>query len=318
MSTDMTAHSDDLDPPDEQERQIISRRLFTYSRQALLAAAAIDRIFVNHPDFKLALEGCDRILQLSRELSVPQGLVIAGPTGSGKTALIRYYRRSLPASNLFERGMGALAVRLPARPNVGQLVSSMLAQVDHPFPSVSAHTLSLKRSVLIDALRKKGTRLLFVDESHHLRHQTRLRTRVEDGSTVTDCLREVMDEVPLGVVLTGSDELLSLGEIDRHLESRVSGRFQLKDFELGPRWLGFVRAFCRQSEAFNLSHFTDKTEAERLHKATGGSLRELKRLVTEAVLVAVDAHCAALDAEHLKTAFNRVVGAFGRVGNPYA
>jgi type II secretory pathway predicted ATPase ExeA len=313
-----TDASDDFDVPDEDERQTVSRRLFTYSTKAIVTASGVDRIFVSHSDFKAALEGCDRVFQLGRELSVQQGLVLAGPTGAGKTALIRYFRRSVPPSTLFETGLGALAVRLPAKPNVGHLVSALLRQLRYPFPSVSAHTLSQKRDVLIEALRKKGTRLIFVDEAHHLRSQTKMRTRSVDSISVTDCLRELMDDVPLALVLSGSLDLLALVDIDDHLDNRVSARFQLKDFELGSRWLGLMKAFFKQSQAFDLAILNDKAEADRLHKATAGSLRQFKRLLTEAVLVAVDEHCAAVSAEHLSTAFMRVAGGMGRVGNPYA
>lgn len=314
----MTSASDDFDMPDEEERRVISRRLFTYSAKALALASAVDKVFVNHPHFKASLEGLDRVFQLSRELSVQQGLAIIGPTGAGKTALIRYFRNSLPKSSLFEVGLGALAVRIPKKPNVGHLVGALLRQLRYPFPQVNANTLSIKRTVLVEALRQKGTRLLFVDEAHHLRSQCRMRSRHEDGTTVTDCLRELMDEVPVGLALCGAMELEDLVSIDEHLNSRVSARFKLLPFENGALWHGFIRTFKKQCTVFNLEVLDDRHEAARLHTATGGNLREFKRLITEAVLVATDAGAPAIALGHLAVAFDRVHGGANHVANPYA
>ncbi|MCR5883726.1 TniB family NTP-binding protein [Rhizobacter sp. J219] len=310
-------NADDLDEPDEEERQAQTRRLFTYSVHAIKQASLVARVFVNHPDFKASLQGCDRIFQLGREFSLQQGAVIVGPSGMGKTALIRYFCNSLPNSNLFEKGQGAVAVRLPKKPNVGHLVGSMLRQIRYPFPQVTAQTVSAKREVLIEALRQKGSRMLFVDEAHHLRSQTRFRTRQADGTTVSDCIREFIDEVPLGVVLTGTEELLQLDEVDEALHNRLSARFQLRNFEAGNLWIGFVRAFCKQCAFFDLSLLGEKAEAEKLHKATGGNLRQFKRLVTEMVLVALDAPSGRLEATHLPLAYTRVCGEVRKAENPY-
>lgn len=303
--------------PDDDEHQTLTRRLFTYSSQALAVAAPVDRIMVSHPGFKEALTACDRVFQLSRELSIPQGLVISGSTGAGKTALIRYFQASLPKSSLFEDGHGAVAVRLSKKPVLGQIIGRLLGQLRYPFPDVNTNTIGIKKNVLIDALRQKGTRLIFVDEAHHLLTQTKMRTRVNDGNKVTDLLRELMDEVPLGIALCGSPELQELENIDSHLFSRISARYVLKPFEQGLVWQGFVQAFARQSKGFDLQFLVEKNEALRLHSATQGNLRAFKRLVTEAVLVCADEGQSRLESKHLQMAFGRANGKSSSIANPY-
>jgi hypothetical protein len=144
-----------------------------------------------------------------------------------------------------------------------------------------------------------------------------MRGRHEDGSNVTDLLRELMDEVPLGLALCGAPGLEDLASIDEHLGSRVGARFLLPSFDVGPTWHGFVRTFRRHCNAFDLTIVDEKEEVARLHRATRGNLREFKRLVTEGVLIAADAGDPALTVAHLSLAFSRIHGEGNSAANPY-
>jgi type II secretory pathway predicted ATPase ExeA len=315
---DNVSLDDDFDAPDEEERSVRTRRMSTYSVNAIKLAASVDKVYIVHPDCKTSLIGCDRAFQLCRELSQQQVIMIAGGTGVGKTALIKYFRASLPKSSLFEQGFGAIAVRLPSRPNVGQVIGTMLKQLKHPFPQVTNQTLAIKREVLIESLRQRGTRLLFIDESHNLRDQTRIRNRVHDGTTVTDCLRELVDEASVGLCLSGTDDLLHLDAVDSHLDNRVSARFQLRSFKDDGIWRGFLSTFRRHCTQIDLGIIDSVEHAQMLFAATGGNLRIFKRLVTEAVLVCADASATSVTQEHFKKAFDSISGDASRVGNPYA
>jgi type II secretory pathway predicted ATPase ExeA len=315
---DEILNDDDFDGPDEEERRVRERRLFTYSVQALKVAASVDRVCIVHPAFKAALTACDRAFQLSRELSQQQIIVVAGATGVGKTALIRYFRASLPGSSLFEQGLGAIAIRLPAKPNVGHLVGALLRQLKHPFPQVTGQTLFIKRDLLIEALRQRGTRMLFIDEGQHLRDQSKMRSRNSDGTTVTDCIRELVDESPIAACICGTQEILQLSDVDRSLDNRVSARFQLEAFSDNAMWKAFLSAFRKHCGQIDLSIIEDSEHVKKLFVATEGNPRSFKRLVTEAVLICVDENASAVTKEHFKRAFERVSGGVSRIGNPYA
>ncbi len=309
----------DFDAPDEDERQTLNRRLFTYTPPAIKAAVTVDRIMVNYPAFADAMEGLDRVFQLGRELSVQQGITIMGASGSGKTALVRYFLSSQPKSNLFEEGYGAIAIRLTGRPTVGYVVGGLLRRLRYPFPRVVAQTLDIKRQVLIDALRQKRTRLILIDEAQYLLTQARLHGRAQaTHCNVTDVVRELMDEVPIAVALMGTSELLELEGADAHLANRMSARFELRGLDVPAVWHGFVRSFAKQSTAIDLSHLAGKEDVARLYQATAGNLRSFKRLVTEATLVAVDESERVVTRSHLRTAFDRVSGKAASKENPYA
>jgi hypothetical protein len=291
----------DFEEPCEEERGVMQRRMFMYSTEAIYAAGAVDRILVNYPAFADAMKSVDRIFQLGREFSIQQGMQILGSTGSGKTALARHFLQSQPRSTLFEDGFGALAIRLSSRPTAGQVVGGLLRRLRYPFPNITAQTLDIKRQVLIDALKQKGTRLIFVDEAQHLLSPCRGIGRPPAmSSNVADLLRELMDEVRVGIVFMGSHELADLESMDSHLASRISARVELSGLESTPVWHAFLRSFIKQV------------------KVTRGNLRLFKRLIAEAVLVTVDDGVGELTVPHLKLAYERVFGSGAAKGNPYA
>ena len=79
LETDIEAH----------EKSELQRRIFMYSKEALKIASSIEPIIVNHPRFFQGMQALDRIYQLARELDLPQGIRIIGPTGSGKSYFIK-------------------------------------------------------------------------------------------------------------------------------------------------------------------------------------------------------------------------------------
>lgn len=302
---------------DESEIKIRTRRLFMYSPAALQAGAKVDHIFVNHSAAKLCLEAFDRIYQLSGSMAASQGMRLVGPTGSGKSTLIRYFRSSLPSDGLLDANTRTLYLRVQERPAVGRLVSAMLRLIHYPFASVTAQNEYAKKDILIDALRQKGVKTLFFDEAHHLCQVRRSSSSDKIGSNTTDFIRELTDEVPLCVVLAGDKSLDRLPEIDSHLAARLPVRIALCDFKADAVWSGIIRAILSQDLGTKMSRLLVESEVLRLHAATGGNLRSLKWLISEAVMIAAEAEAKDVNIQHMKLAFQRVHGADSLRSNPY-
>ena len=307
---------DDLRGIEEEDRQTRQRRVFAYSAAALTAAEAVEAIYVAHEEFRVALESLDRIFNLARRLKTPQGALIEGPTGSGKSTLIDFFLRTIQPDSLFETGAGAITVRLQHRPTPGSTVSALLAAIKYPFPNVAANTVYQKRNLLIEALLQKGTRQIMIDEAQNLATQLKARGPAGDSSTAADILCHLMDSAGVGLVLCARDQL-DLQRVDPALASRVSVRLRFHDLPTGAGWTAFVEAYCRQSQGVSLDFLKDKAQIALLHQATGGNLRAFKRLVTEAVLVAVDEAQGVLSPEVLLRAFTRVSGKSNPRANPY-
>lgn len=246
------------------------------------------------------------------------GLSARRPAGSGKTALFRYFRDSLPSSSLFSSSAGAIGLRVPKRPRPGLLVREFLRILKYPFAGGSYKQLYERRQLVFEALRSNGTRLVWLDEAHHLLPKHASRQIEHDETEATELLRELMDECKVSLVLAGSDELDNLKTIAPHFTTRVAGRAALGIFELDASWLGFLKAFSAQSLGFDIRLIEDRSLAKLLHFATGGNLRAFKQLILEAVLVAHDANELRLTQDHLRKAFDLVFGMACTRSNSFA
>jgi energy-coupling factor transporter ATP-binding protein EcfA2 len=294
---------------DEEQRRTQERRLAMYSAVALLAAVPVERIFVSHRSFTSTLTALDRAFQLGKELSLPQGVCLTGPTGSGKTSVIRYFEASLPHSTLYKNGTGVLRLRLPERPSLGYVISTLLTKLHYPLPKCTDQTVGAKRMVLIEALGLSGSRLVAFDEADHICSPSiRKVSGNAKGNEVTDLIRELMEEARVAIALAGDAQLKTLERVDPALWERVSVKEEFKNFSLNQDWTGFIRAFAAASSSFDLSFLSEEGQPRLLFMATKGNPRRFKLLVVEAVLVASSKGESVLSREVLEQAFKLVNG----------
>lgn len=198
------------------------------------------------------------------------------------------------------------------------LISTLLKHFEYPFYSGSEKQLDVRKRILFDLIDQKGTRLLFVDEAHNLIRNSTRRSDTKAGETeMTDLLREIMDTCNVGLVLAGPEELTALRDIDRALYDRLSTRLTLSPLDLDVNWAAVVGAFLK-SVPTDLSYLGSNNQIALLHRATGGSLRQLKYLIREVVLLMVHRNIVAGDAAVMKEAAVALFGPGTDGANVYA
>nr|MDP2190888.1 TniB family NTP-binding protein [Rhodoferax sp.] len=317
MKIDHAFTDEELSEIELEDQATAERRLQTYSNHALKMGLPIDGLFINHPAFVEALSGLDRVFQLSTEVDMPHGMRLIGPTGSGKTSLLRYFLRSLPPSSLFAQGLGAVYLRVCKRPSVNYLVSSLLRCYGYPVRRISAESLEPRINVVLEAIRQKGTRVIIFDEAQNLASAIVRRGAQDEGTSPTDFIRQLMDEARVGIVLAGPQTLDDIAQLDDALESRAVGRFHLQNFKYDKFWLALTKRFVRQCDWFDIAIFMDQDINRKLHEITLGNLRAMKRLITESVLVAAQQGATAVDALHVQKSYEMIYGVAAQKANPY-
>lgn len=307
-----------LDEPDESELEDLERRLQIYSVEALRTGSVVDKIFVRHPDFERAITALDRLFQLGLEFDVPQGVRLIGQPGTGKSAAFSYFKKSLPGSSLYSSGAGAIGARLQRTPVTGRVIATLFQAIDYPFASGSAKRMFDRRGILYEAIRSKGTRLIWIDEAHHLMLERHVRDNVPHETETAEFLREMMDETRTSLVLAGSSDLHKLDVLVPALASRVAGIEQMREIPDGANWAGFIRAFADACSSYDVGFIKTPEIMRRLYMATKGNMRSFKRLLVEAVLIAVDAPSLQLNKDILSKAYKETAGSAAPRENPFA
>lgn len=303
---------------DESDRQFKERVRFTYSAKALRRLEQMASIYVIHPDAKLALAQLDRAYQLAGVAKASQSVAVLGPTGAGKTELIKYFLGTLPRETLIDKSPPAMVVRLQARPAAGWMVSTLLRRVGYPFSTVSDRQFYTKRDHLIEALRNKKCKLLVIDEAHHLATAANTRDLRRIGTNVTDVLKELVDELGLMLVLCGDDVgLQDVLNQDTHLRGRAPNTIRLKDFQNGRDWNGVVAKYVKHVPEISFEALMTSKELNLMREATGGNQRNLKWFLTEVVMICVDENCSVVERHHLCLAYDRLFGKHAFRANPY-
>lgn len=289
-----------------------------YSTHALAAAARVEKVYVLFPDFKTGLQIADRIYQLGRVLDTPQGAVITGAPGTCKTTLARYFISALPTSDLFQRDMGAIYLRMRANPSQGQLLSTLLRAMRYPFTEVRSTRLAQMRDVVIEALLQKGTKLIFIDQAHCLSNQVRTKPRDVNETAASDTLREILEEVRCGMIMLADASFQGLEKIDSALADRITVRHTMSHFESNAIWGAFLDSFAKSITVVDASILTSSDINKATFSATLGNRRSVRRLIVEAVLISVDSGATSLSESHFHLAFERTEGKDGNRANPYA
>lgn len=281
-----TPRYDEFDPEDvELER----RRMATYSRESLRVGLAVDRIIVQYTQFKDTLQGLDRIFQLARDSTMPQGGVLIGHPGAGRRSVCRFFQESLPRSDLFAPGFGAIRIRLGPPATIGQVVQRLLRGLEYPFYRGNEAQLQMRGSIVIDQLIAKGTRLLMVTGGEQLLlpgNSNKTGEAYRYNRNVVEYLMEVQDETNIGIVLAGDERVDTLREAARELKSRLTVRMELTPFKPDRIWAGFIKGFVKLSP-FDLGlRPDDPVQMRRLNTESKGNARDFKRLATEVALIA--------------------------------
>jgi CO dehydrogenase/acetyl-CoA synthase epsilon subunit len=207
-----------------------------------------------------------------------------------------------------------VGIRAYHHTTVGHLVAALLRTYKYPFNRFSEQTVYLRRGLVFELVRQKGTRLIFIDSAHHLLAYGNRRTYDPVGN---DFLTELMDETKVGLVLAGGESLASNDHFSKDLASRVTALHEVKNFQATAQWEGLLRALIKTCKSVRLDIIVSPGQAKMLHGATGGNLRSLKRFLIEVVMVCVDDAKDTVDISHLSIAYMRIVGEASTALNPY-
>lgn len=187
------------------------------SKTERILAVQTERV-VLHP--KLA-EAVNRVLWMIKQKprSRAPGLIVTGPTNSGKTTLgnwiLNAYSQLSPSSFIDNIRPCAVMIELSGLTTQRGVYGRILEQIHAP---VDSHARLADRELVVTmTLRNINCRLLILDEAQDI-----LKTSERDQQRVLDAIKFLMNSLKLPILALGVEKAGKSFDIDQHLRARFS------------------------------------------------------------------------------------------------
>ena len=293
------------------------RRQAIYSELALKSVESIESIYIAYAQFVAAIAALERIYtQASRGPDLPYGLCLHGPNLTGKWTAVEYFFKSHVSRELFSvKQHEIIMIRAIRSARAEPLLSALLRRYGYPIKVIGPGSIEARINVVLAAARQKKTKVICIRNADNF-----LSTgRADRGSTssATDILTQLMDEGKLCVVLTGSDKLLALKDVDSTFASRIQTYERLDNFSALTPWLEFVKAFFEKCVRFDFGFFWTEGQPESLYATVRGNPGLFKLFIVECALCAAERGSREITLEDVKKGFRALFGGSTSVVNPY-
>jgi type II secretory pathway predicted ATPase ExeA len=260
------------------------RKLSTEERKIL-----VERVYVKHPHSENLLKKIDYCRTHSKISAEPDGMLITGQQGMGKSTLWKRYVKDFPRTKT-ETGMIipvlTVGIKAPATPK--SLVTVLLSALGDPAAERGANVTQTLR--LYRYLERCQTELIILDEFQHFIDRDLSKVL----KTISDWLKMLMNDTGLPIVLIGMPN--SVRVLDAHGNEQLKRRFSVRESLQPFAWsvsgdLSIVKFLKKLDDLLPLiesSNLADQDTAYRIYCATNGEMYRMMDLVRMATTLALD------------------------------
>ncbi|WP_454677814.1 TniB family NTP-binding protein [Achromobacter marplatensis] len=284
-----------------------------FTEEALAVGRVLERTIVPHSRFEMIASYIEKAVEIG-ETGIFSGVRVAAPSGSGKTALLRYLDHRLSDRYGVGGQLPMISASLKENPSVSQVQGELLGNFNYPLSGVQRlGTNNDVNMVLVRAIEQHRVRLIAIDEFQHVF----LSNGSKVATAVLDWLKRLMNLTRVPVTLVGTEVLDRLEGVDSQLTSRIPTVVRMGHFQLNAEWKAFLQALASSVDAVDLTPLCGPF-AKPLFMASRGSPRMSKGLLVHAVCSAVSKGEKVLTAETMREAFRQQIGPLPDEENPFA
>lgn len=233
--------------------------------------AYVQRIRVSHSKFTHLMDECLAKLNYSGKLDAPGGLLIMGPSRSGKTTLIEQIAERYPVrvSRTKDDIIPVLVVTTPPYPDAVTLMEQCLYALGDPL--WYSGTRKMKRDRLYFLLDKCRVKVVFLDETQHLVDMTGDAT--ERGAAIF--LQQLVEDINIAFVFLGLERSVNLFRGNSALRGRFEAPLHFTQYDWEQEedrkaWTEYLEAFVSQLPFRNLPDFSSPRLARKMWYASFG------------------------------------------------
>ncbi|WP_343741645.1 TniB family NTP-binding protein [Herbaspirillum huttiense] len=282
--------------------------------------AAVRRIRVLHPAYDNAIQFVQRTFDKFGRFEDPGGGRIIAQSGGGKSAVVQHMVEKYPKIDTPERLIvPVLAISVSSAPRIGSILDSILAECSFFLKSSklrATEDLKIPGKVdsVIEAFARCQVRLLMVDEFSHVGE----RKQGPMSKEITNTMKLIYSATKVGQIFLGEENANLPFEQNGQLRTRLPGMISLHMFEYGSEFLGVLQSFDEQLPMRYQAGLAAPDISFALHAASGGQMRTLVKILSEAVYIAASSDDNKISHKHLKIAYDYVTGGDPKLHNPFS
>lgn len=275
-------------------------------KETLLNFSLAD-VILEHRQFDAAMTAIANVHHSRKTQGYSTGLLICGPSGVGKSTIIRQYSQHFPAYDEGNRTvMPVLVVTCPSSATASGLMSAMFTAMHYPVPSRS--DLADKTLKVIKLIKLLGVQLLLLDEFQHAYYTATLPAFRQ----LIDTVKVVITETNIASVLVGlheAHEVIATNEqvARRHSEKLEITPFKLEDDEDFKEFRSILKSYQAAMPLPVEVPLYEANLARRFLIASHGNLDYLRRLLEKSIHIAAFADVHHLDVHIYAAAFREYV-----------
>jgi type II secretory pathway predicted ATPase ExeA len=260
--------------------------------------------------------------------SEPQCMIVTGPTGAGKSTLVKSYRDRYPQEEVEVEEDGEIFniqrvvyVSTPSPARITELAGRILESMGDPL-AWHRDTLGERRARIKELFGKCGVEMLIVDELQHFINRDGKRKVL---LTVTDWFKDLIKETGVACVFVGLPEAEEVLKANPQLARLFGDPYTIAPFEWDekrPATILEFRTLLHDIEAMlplkEASYLSATELAYNCYQACGGVFGLLMKLIRSAAIQALKTGKEQLDYPLLAWAFNKKLAGERRgVANPF-
>lgn len=280
---------------------------------------AMARLYVEYEDIKNLLNHIQRELILAEARGMCNGTLVIAPSGGGKTSFIKHLVRLYPdviSATLTVRRV--VHFKVPKSPTPKQMGAAFLKALGDPLYKKGDAEDKMDR--VADLLVACQTLIIAIDDFQDV--PARRGTR--GVKAVGDWVRDILEMKFSGILLAfGTQEAAVVRNSNDQLGRRMMARIELPVFSMDkPADISVFRLLLKRiDEALPLAEPSGLYEPDtmaRIFQATAGNFDYLIKLLTHALMRAVERESEHIELQDLHSGFADQHQVAAHHGNPFA
>ncbi|MDQ0874387.1 type II secretory pathway predicted ATPase ExeA [Paenibacillus sp. V4I3] len=234
---------------------------------------------IKHIEFRKVIDAISECHNSSK-IGCPNNLLLTGSSGSGKSALLSYYKNKYLERYNGDSVFPILYLKSPLHAKPRELAISLLEQMDVNYRNNLS--LSSMTNKVVESITQLGIELIMLDDIEHLFDATSLRIH----SDSVEWLRMLFDNLQVSVILSGLEVSNRLLLHNAAFASRVLSRVTLSplDEDEYALFLQTIDSYLPFSEKLWLT----EQAIEKLYLTTDGLPGYTKEIIIKATRLAFE------------------------------